>query len=375
MGKRFGAGLAVLALLLAGATRARAEYILADLGTHFQFGRSIAFGINDAGQVVGQAIGKDGTSSGFLYNHGTITHVGYALYATNASGQAAGVNPPPSGNPLDDVGIRPAFLYTNGIRIPINDGPPVPISAKAINNAGDVVGGLNNRAYIFSGGNVTLLGTLGGKYSMATGINNNGQVVGYADMPNSNDYRPFLYSNGKMSDLSSQLPNDSFPTAINNAGQVVGRTTFSAFLYSGGKVTLLGTLGGYSSGAAAINDAGQVVGSSYLNGYGGVVHAFLYKNGKMIDLNTMISPEYNFTLLEAFGINNKGQIVGVGYGRSGPQAFLLTPTDLPEPTSLILLGTGALSLAGYAWRRKRAANAVRGSAPCTAAAPAPARAP
>src|SRR5262249_18015115 len=44
-------------------------------------------------------------------------------------------------------------------------------------------------------------------------------------------------------------------------------------------------------------------------------------------LNTMISPDYNFTLLAAFGINNKGQIVGVGVGRSGPQAFLLTPTD------------------------------------------------
>jgi probable HAF family extracellular repeat protein len=273
------------------------------------------------------------------------------------------------------VGIKPAFLYTNGVRIPINDGPPVPISAKAINNAGDVVGVLNNRAYIFSGGNVTLLGTLGGKYSAATGINNNGQVVGYADIPNSNDYRPFLYSNGKMSDLSSQLPNNSFPTAINNAGQVVGRTGFSGFLYSGGKVTLLGTLGGVTSNPAAINDAGQVVGSSYLNGYGGVVHAFLYKNGKMIDLNTMISPEYDFTLLEAFGINNKGQIVGVGVGRSGPQAFLLTPTDLPEPTSLMLLGTGALSLAGYAWRRKRAAAGITNSAPCTAAAPAPGRAP
>jgi probable HAF family extracellular repeat protein len=302
MGKRFGPGLAMLSVLLVGGTRARAEYILADLGTHFHFASSLAYGINDAGQVVGQAFGNDGTSSGFLYSHGTITNVGYALYSINASGQAAGVNPPPGNIPGDDTGIRPAFLYTNGIRIPINDGPPVPMTAKAINNAGDVVGVLNNAAYIYSGGKVSLLGNLGGKFSAATGINNNGQVVGYADLPNSNELRPFLYSNGKMSNLGSVVP-DGIPTAINNAGQVVGRTTFSAFLYSSGKVTYLGTLGGLESSAAAINDAGQIVGSSNLNGYGGYYHAFLYKNGKMIDLNTMISPDYNFTLLAAFGIN------------------------------------------------------------------------
>ena len=62
----------------------------------------------------------------------------------------------------------------------------------------------------------------------------------------------------------------SYAYGINNAGQVTGRSYTGsadrAFLYSGGVMTDLGALGGYQSLGYGINDAGQVTGYSYLAG-------------------------------------------------------------------------------------------------------------
>ena len=107
---------------------------------------------------------------------------------------------------------------------------------------------------------MTDLGTLGGTYSVATGINNSGQIVGYADTA-SGQTHAFLYSGGTMTDLGT-LPGGtySFATGINNNGQIVGYSTTAsgqthAFLYSGGQMTDLGTLpGGTNSWATGIND-------------------------------------------------------------------------------------------------------------------------
>ena len=74
----------------------------------------------------------------------------------------------------------------------------------------------------------------------------------------------------------------------------------------------------------------------------------------MQDLNNLIDRTLGWTLTDATGINESGQIVGYGTIASGGpiHAFLLTP--IPEPSTLVLLGIGAMSLLAYAWRRRRA---------------------
>jgi probable HAF family extracellular repeat protein len=99
--------------------------------------------------------------------------------------------------------------------------------------------------------------------------------------------------------------------AINNAGQVVG-TAYSngqqAVLYSDGHLKSLNGFGKQHSYATGINDAGQVVGYAYNNGEDG--RAFIYKDDKMLDLNTLIDPSLGLTLSYAADINNHGVIVG-----------------------------------------------------------------
>jgi probable HAF family extracellular repeat protein len=91
-------------------------------------------------------------------------------------------------------------------------------------------------------------------------------------------------------------------------------------------------LGGGNSEAFAINATGQVVGVTDTSN-GSIPHAFLWTpatangtTGTMIDLNTLAGST-SVTLIEATGINDRGQIVGYGTINKGPtHALLLTPT-------------------------------------------------
>jgi probable HAF family extracellular repeat protein len=75
---------------------------------------------------------------------------------------------------------------------------------------------------------ITDLGTLGGSYALAYGINNSGQIVGYAAITgNSGGPHAFLYSAGQLQDLNNFLaPNSgwmlSVAYGINDSGHIVG---------------------------------------------------------------------------------------------------------------------------------------------------------
>jgi probable HAF family extracellular repeat protein len=261
---------------------------------------SLAYGINDNGEVVGYADRRDSNldlaTRAFLYADGQI----------------------------GELGTLPG--YENSFAYGIND------SLDVVGYAWN--GKSNDHAFLWNG-QMNDLGTLlVGADSYATAINDSGQVVGDFGIF-SRPKHAFLYSIGQMTDLGT-LPGgtSSTATAINDSGQVVGDSTSSngshAFLYSNGHMTDLGTLpGSTSSAATAINDSGQVVGdSTSSNGS----HPFLYSNGHMTDLNTLLPANSGWVLTEATAINDSYQIVGSGTINGQTHAFLLNFDLAPSIT-------------------------------------------
>jgi probable HAF family extracellular repeat protein len=83
-----------------------------------------------------------------------------------------------------------------------------------------------------------------------------------------------------------------------------------------------------------------VVGSSNTSG-DAASHAFLYSGSKMYDLNDLIPAGSGWELIEAAGINDAGQIAGVGSHNGNSRAFLLTPALTVSPR-IIDFGTAYL---------------------------------
>lgn len=343
-------------------------YVITDLGKLGSPAFNVnANGINSGGWVVGQSWLDSTHAHGYLWR-ASFGMQDLGALGTGRSSEARAIND--NGLIVGDSRIQVeaspthAFKWTQGTGIAdLGTIGGDQSAANGVNNAGDIVGwstlnpgsSRKNAVMWKSGGGNVNLQTLGGMESYAMGINELGQVVGQAsdaaDVP-----RPFLWDevNG-MVDLTNPGDGGGYANAVNETGHVVGSSKFGfsgstihAFYWKPiGGMHDLGTFGGAESYTGGINDFDQVVG--YALDASDVPKAFIWDpvNG-MIDLNTRINPGSNGWVLEgAGGINNNGQICGVGRFGGQVRAFLATP--VPEPATVAVLG---LAVAASVRRRK-----------------------
>jgi probable HAF family extracellular repeat protein len=357
------APLAAVALVIAIApvSAQSTRYTFTDLGDLGGLD-SHAWTLNDRGQVTGHADSSpDSGTRGF-----------HAFLWTPST-------PNGTTGSMVDLGTLPGELNSTG---------------GGINNAGFVVGtslpaDMATSSAFIDNGTMLDLGSFGGMYTAANGINDPGQVVGYSK-DRSNADHAFLWvhnktaaTKGRMYDLG--IPQGAAATvayAINSAGTVTGvyldadyyahafvwkpttangtSGTMTALIelpgaigsvgqainqrgVIAGSVDLaggshpftydttmhdLGTLaGGHNAWAYGINSSGQVV------GWGDTAvrsndHAFIYANGTMTDLNKLLPGAVKSSgviLTTAFGINDLGQVTGVATVNGHAHAYLLTP--------------------------------------------------
>jgi probable HAF family extracellular repeat protein len=247
-----------------------------------------ATAINDSGQVAGWAPFAGGLGHAFLYDQGVVHDLGtlpggsgsYA-YGMNAAGDVVG-------EAYISNNVAPhAFLYSGGTMQDLGTLGGWNSRAVAINDAGDVVGYADisqqasngfcdpymcHHAFLYSKGVMQDLGALPGgiSYSGATAINASGQITGSATLatgPEAGHPHAFLYANGVMTDIGPSNAY-SYGNSINSSGQIVGHVQpmqccSYPFLYTPASGildlnSLLPPNSGWTlSGALAINDIGQ----------------------------------------------------------------------------------------------------------------------
>jgi probable HAF family extracellular repeat protein len=308
-----------------------------------------------------------GTLGGTVSTGNTINNLGWVMGSSNETGDAVqlatlwlpgrqvplGTLGGPSSDVLwpvkNDFGLI-SGVTENGTHDPLNETFSCPVFG--------LTSGNSCVAFAWRNGAMTQLPGLGGNNSIGAGVNNRGQIVGWAENA---VHDPSCTSGGGLVQVLQfeavvwempqgqwkvrQLPAfpgdpDAAATAINDAGQVVGisglcsvaiggYSAIHAVLWEDGHPIDLHNLGGHGwNTPGAINNHGVVVGfANQSNDLSGGSLAFLpeafvwTKEGGMQGLHTLPGD----AISEATDINDAGQVVGVSYAGtdfSGARAFV-----------------------------------------------------
>ncbi len=321
-------------------------YTITDLGTDFS-----PAAISDAGVIVGDVFAAApntiktwSASDGFvdLLPHDSISGSdGFASADINTSGAVLATAYYTSGG-------EGVVLYKPGSGW---SDTGISGNGEAINDAGDFVGSYTDgarTAFLYSGDEFTDLGTLGTpgySFSEALDLNDNGQVVGRSEIDTIDGDRAFIWdadqgmvSLGVLGEAEG-FPRYSGATGINADGEVVGKSESQAFIWDAknGMVDIGRSSSDTSIEVSAINDSGVVVGYAEPEFFGeGFIDAadtavvYDAADGWQDLFSLVLDPTGWLGLSGAIDINSDGAIVGLGRrdsGGAGLSAFLLTPAE------------------------------------------------
>ena len=215
-----------------------------DLGHLEGASRSLAYLINDAGQIAGYSEWVDSsgrttarhpflsTGSTGMIDLGTLGGWdGYPLMLT-PSGQVVGISSADPSDPRRQL----AFSWTEQdglVAITLGGVTSVPFEVSA---SGQVVGwsgtadGAPRRAFSWTGaGGIVDLGTLGGSWSAAHGVNSSGLIVGAAALPGDATGHAFLYENGPVKDLNNLVRNKPADLELLGASRITNSKSIIAW--------------------------------------------------------------------------------------------------------------------------------------------------
>jgi probable HAF family extracellular repeat protein len=272
--------------------------------------------------------------------------------------------------PLPEAGVPAgrAFLWDaiNGLQDLGSLGGSA-VEATGINEAGQIVGsstlaGVGYEAFVWdSVTGMHGIGTLGGQWSRGAAINNLGQVTGTSTTSASFE-RAFTWGEGTgMRSLESGGNTETRGNALNNFGVVTGRDlgSFTNPAFPGGMTvwsegipeTPKPLAGTFSSPIPHdINSNGLVVGDI---GYSGKpeVEAFLWSHDQsFVDFSRMVINLGEWSLVSATGINDAGQIIGLGRLNGQLRGFLLNPVPEPQCIGLAVIGAFVFGI-WHRWSR------------------------
>ena len=343
--------------------------VLTDLGALPMVNDSTPTWISDSGLIAG--FGTNGVIDpltglavlrGILYKRGSVIDLGTfggresIANSVNDRGQVVGCAatavPDPYGSMCSGQGPQQsrAFLWQNGVMRDLGTlGGPDAV-AVAVNERGQVAGfsltdsvpnavtGMpTNHPFLWENGTMRDLGTIGGTaIEMVNALNNQGQVVGSMNVAGDQSFHPFLWNGQTLQDLGTFGGLWGRANSINDAGAVVGWActggpmtcdTTHAFVWQRGTMSDLGVLAsGGCSDARSVNSRMQIVGFS--DDCAGNGSAFLWEDGSLVDLNTLVIWNPSGAQLNiALDINERGEIAAQGVLPNGDlHAFLLIPS-------------------------------------------------
>jgi hypothetical protein len=177
--------------------------------------------INNAGQIVGSYYGN-GTLNGFLDSGGVFTSINFpgssssdALHIDN-SGATTGV--------FDGSGI---FTLSNGVYSQVSATSPFELDAEGANDLGWIVGTTGGHGFVLVDGNVTYVDFPGATQTVATGVDDFGDIVGYYD--DAGGRHGFLYSGNTFTSIDYAGASETDIYGVNNEGQLVGTAWVGTF--------------------------------------------------------------------------------------------------------------------------------------------------